>query len=213
MIKMTVSTATVDTFTQSNCVTVRHGRESREELVIVSKLYQKFLIAFAIILFVMTASSGVSAKSWRGITPLRSTAEDVRKLFPACEEKPTGCSLTFDDQEVVIIYSGGGTGPGECRGVPKGTVLAVIVRFRDSKKLQEFKLNRERVTTFDSSEPPRRIYKAYYYAREGFIINTYKGNAFQLAYIAAQRDIPLCPEYYDEPKDFVVIGTGHERLN
>lgn len=173
------------------------------------------MIAFAVILFLAIASSDTFAKSWRGITPLHSTAEDVRKLFPTCEEKPTGCSLAFEDQEVVIIYSGADylKGPSECKGIPKGTVLGIIVRFRGLKKLEEFKLKRERVTTFDSSEPPRRIYKAYYYAREGFIINTYKGKAFQLAYIAAEKDIPLCPEYYDEPKDFVVIGLGHDKLN
>lgn len=181
---------------------------------IVTKLYQKSLIALAVMLFVAIASSDTFAKSWRGITPLHSTAEDVRKLFPACEEKPTGCSLTLEDQEVVLIYSGGNLGgPSECKGIPKGTVLAIIVRFGGSKNLQEFKRKRERVTTFDSSEPPRRSYKAYYYAREGFIINTYRDKAFQLAYIAAEKDIPLCPDYYDEPKDFVVIGAGHDKLN
>jgi len=183
-------------------------------LVIAGKVYQQFIIAFAIVLLVMTASSDTFAKSWRGITPLHSTAQDVRKLFPACEEKETGCSLAFEDQEVVIIYSGPDIlgGPAECKGIPKGTVLAIIVRFHGLKKLEEFKLKRERFTTFDPSDPPKRIYKAYFYAREGLIINTYEGQAFQLAYIAAEKDIPLCPEYYDDPKGFVAIGAGHDRL-
>lgn len=178
------------------------------------KVYEKLGIAFAIVPFVATASSDAFAKSWKGITPLHSTAQDVRKLFPACDEKPTGCYMVVEDTEVTIIYSGGNYlgGRSECKGIPNGTVLAVIVRFRSGglRKLEEFKLKRERVTTFDSSDPPKRTYKAYYYAGEGFIINTYEGKAFQLAYIAAKKDMPLCPEYYDEPKDFVAIGAGHD---
>ena len=82
-----------------------------------------------------TASSDTFAKSWRGITPLHSTAEDVRRLFPTCEEKETGCYIALGDQDVVIIYSGGvNIGPPECKDVPKGTVLAIVVRFRGFKK-------------------------------------------------------------------------------
>ena len=95
----------------------------------------KRLSSHAVVLWVTTASSDTFAKSWRGITPLHSTAEDVRRLFPTCEEKETGCYIALGDQDVVIIYSGGvNIGPPECKDVPKGTVLAIVVRFRGFKK-------------------------------------------------------------------------------
>ena len=49
-------------------------------------------------------------------------------------------------------------------------------------------------------------YKTYYYANEGFLINSYKGQVVGLVYVAAQKDIHLCPEYYADPKGFVEVG-------
>lgn len=174
-----------------------------------SKLYQRLILAFAPVLLVTSASSDALAKSWRDITPLHSNAEDVRRLLPGCEEKETGCYLPSEDHEVTVIYSGSKIHLGECKHVPKGTVLAVVVKLRSSKNVKHFKLKGERYNTFDPATPPKRGYKAYYYVREGLIINTYKGKAFQLVYIAAEKDIPLCPEYYNDPKGFVEVGFGH----
>ncbi len=175
-------------------------------MVLGSKPYQKFIIAFALVMLVLTASSNTFGRSWRDVRPLHSTAQDVRRLFPACEEKETGCYLALEDREVTVIFSGGKIGLSECKGVPKGTVLAVIVRFRSPRKLQEFTLKRERFTVFDPSNPPKRGYKTYYYARDGFMINTYRGKAIELVYLAAKKDIPLCPDYYKDPKGFVEVG-------
>lgn len=38
------------------------------------------------------------------------------------------------------------------------------------------------------------------------MINTYKGQMIGLVYIAAQKDIYLCPEYCEDPKAFVEVG-------
>ena len=123
---------------------------------------------------------------------MHSTAQDVRQLFPACEDTETRCQFTLEDQNVMVIFSGSNIGVLSCNRVPKGTVLARIVRFRGSKKLEDFKLKRARYITFDSSEPPKHGYKAYYYRREGFIINTYAGKVIALVYLATVEDIPLC---------------------
>jgi hypothetical protein len=81
------------------------------------------------------------------------------------------------------------------------------------RKLQDFKLPRERFTTFNPSARSQRGYKAYYYCRAGFIISTYEGKVIGLAYLAAEKDFSLCPEYYDDPKAFVAIGFGHRALH
>ena len=151
------------------------------------------------------SSAHTLAKPWRQITPLHSTAEDVRKLFPACEEKETGCYLTLEDQEVTVIYSGSKIGLAECKRLPKGTVLAVIIRFRTPRNVQDFKLKGKRFQIFDPSIPSKRGYKTYYFVQDGFMINTYKGKAIELIYLAAQNDKHLCPEYYQDPKGFVEV--------
>lgn len=166
----------------------------------------RFVFALAFVALVTTASSNAFAKSWWNITPLHSTAEDVRKLFPDCGDTKTRCQFRLEDQDVMVIFSGSTIGVLECNRVPKGMVLAVIVKFRSPRKLQDFKLQRARFTTFDPSEPPKHGYKAYHYRREGLIINTYEGKAIALVDLAVENDIPLCPEYYDDPKAFVAIG-------
>ena len=146
------------------------------------------------------------AKSWRQITPLRSTAADVMKLSVSCKETETRCQFTFGDQEVTVIFSGSKIGFLECARVPKGTVLAVIIKFSRPKRLQDFQLKHKKFKVFDPSHPPEMGYKTYYYENEGFLINSYKGQAIGLVFIAAQKDVHLCPEYYKDPKGFVEVS-------
>lgn len=154
----------------------------------------------------MAGTPNTLAKSWREIMPLRSTAKDVTKLSQGCKETETRCQFTIEDQEVMIIFSGSKIGDLECKQVPKGTVLAVIIKFSRPKRLREFQLKNRRFKIFDPSTPPNMGYKTYYYAKDGFMINTFKGQVIGLVYIAAQNDVHLCPEYYEDPKAFVAVG-------
>ena len=137
---------------------------------------------------------------------MRSTAQDAAKLSQACEGAETRCQFTLEDQEVMIIFSGSKTGALECQQVPKQTVLAVIIKFNRPRKLKDFQIKNKRSQVFDPSSPPKQGYKTYYYVQDGFMINTYKGQVVGLVYIASQKDIHLCPEYYQDPKAFVAVG-------
>ena len=74
------------------------------------------------------------------------------------------------------------------------------------RKLHEFQIKNKTFEVFDPSSPPKRGYKTYYSVKDGFMINTYKGQAVGLVFIAAQKDIHLCAEYYQDPKAFVEVG-------
>ena len=163
-------------------------------------------IIFSLLLLVTGETHDTLAKSWRQITPLHSSAKDVSKLSEMCKETETRCQFTFEDQEIMVIFSGSKIGFLECERVPKGTVLAVITKFNRPRRLRDFQLKNKKFKVFDPSDPPDMGYKAYYYANEGFLINTYKGQVIGLVYIAAQKDIHLCPEYYSDPKGFLEIG-------
>jgi hypothetical protein len=165
----------------------------------------KRAITFGLFLLLATGTPAL-AKPWRKITPLRSNARDVAKLWRECEKAETRCQFTFEDQEVMIVFSGSKIGALECERVPNRTVLAVIVKFSRPKKLQEFQSKNKTFEVFDPSSPPKRGYKTYYYVKDGFMINTYKGQVVGLVFIAAQKDIHLCPEYYQDPKAFVEVG-------
>ena len=163
-------------------------------------------IIFLLLLLLTAETRDTLAKSWREITPLRSTAEDVTKLWESCKETETRCQFKLEDQEVMIVFSGSKIGLLECERVPKRTVLAVIIKFSRPKRLADFQLKNKKFTVFDPSHPPNMGYQTYHYANEGFLINTYKGQAIGLIYVAAQKDIHLCPEYYKDPKGFVEVG-------
>ena len=79
-------------------------------------------------------------------------------------------------------------------------------KIQSSKDLRAFRIRDKPFKVFDPSSPPKRGYKTYYYVEDGFMINTYKGQMIGLVYIAAQKDIYLCPEYCEDPKAFVEVG-------
>ena len=166
----------------------------------------KRVITLGLLGLFISPTPHTSAKSWREITPLRSTAQDVAKLSHGCQETETRCQFTLEDEEVMVVFSGSKIGALECERVPKRTVLAVIVKFSRTKSLQDFKIKNKRFRVFDPSSPPKRGYKTYYYVEDGFMINTYKGKVIGLVYIAAQKDVYLCPEYYNDPMAFVEVG-------
>ena len=161
---------------------------------------------FGVVALVMVLTTNTFAKRWREITPLRSTAYDVAKLSQACEDQETRCQFTLEDENVMIVFSGSKIGALECERVPKRTVLAIIVKSNHPKDLQAFRIRDKTFKVFDPSSPPKRGYKTYYYVEDGFMINTYKGQVIGLVYIAAQKDLYLCPEYYEDPKAFVEVG-------
>lgn len=161
---------------------------------------------FLLLLLLTGETHHTVAKSWGQITPLRSSADDVTKMWESCKETETRCQFTLEDQEVTIVFSGSKIGFLECERVPKGTVLAVIIKFSRPRRLRDFQLKNKRFNVFDPSNPPDMGYKTYYYAKEGFLINTYKGQVIGLVYVAAQEDVHLCPEYYSDPKGFVEVS-------
>ena len=47
---------------------------------------------------------------------------------------------------------------------------------------------------------------------ESTVHQSYRGQMIGLVYIAEQKDIQLCPEYYADPKAFVEVGLFPEDL-
>jgi hypothetical protein len=85
-------------------------------------------------------------------------------------------------------------------------VLSVIAQFVRPKKLSEFNVQKQRLEVFDPSSPQGAGYKAFYSAKEGFIVNTYKGEVIQLVFLPTKREQQRCPDYYSDPKGFVAVG-------
>ena len=148
----------------------------------------------------------VFAKRWRSLTPARSTKLDAAALVKECETPKMGCNFEDDNSEVLIIFSGGNLVDGKCPNMAAGTLLAVLVRFKTPQPLKNFRLKNQKEILFDPSHPPNHGYKGYYYPKDGFIISSFEGRVVTVAYIAEQKDLHRCPEYYEDPKGFVEVG-------
>ena len=149
----------------------------------------------------------VLAKEWRGIVPLHSTRADVVRLFGVCDGPNAACKVRVGNEEALIIFSDGVVRDlNECvKNLPLDTVLLVEVVLTKPPKLSALRINKNHFRTFDPSTPPNIGYKGYIDEKEGLIIKTYKGKVLQLDYIAAGKDIALCPDYYENPESFIQV--------
>src|SRR5262249_25326792 len=149
----------------------------------------------------------VLAKEWRGITPLHSTQADIARLF-GCPDPGSGCKVRVDNEEAYFVFLNGSIVKdySECaKKLPANTVLLIEVVLINPPKLDELRINKRNFRTFDPSTPPNIGYKGYIDEREGLIIKTYKGRVLQLDYIAAGKDLPMCPDYYENPESFIQL--------
>lgn len=151
------------------------------------------------------------AKEWRGIVPLHSTQADVVRLF-GCDDPDTGCKVRVGNEEAYFVFSSGTVvrDANKCvKDLPPDTVLLVEVVLTKPPKLSALGINKNHFRTFDPSLPPNIGYKGYIDEKEGLIIKTYKGRVLQLDYIAAGKDVALCPDYYENPESFIQLLIEH----
>jgi hypothetical protein len=160
-------------------------------------------------LFIAIAfASDVFAKEWRGIVPLHSTQADVARLFGGCSDSDGGCKVHVGNEEAFFVFSNGKVVReyNECvKDLPPNTVLLIEIVLTDPPKLSALRINKRNFRTFDPSSPPNIGYKGYIDEKEGLIIKTYKGKVLQLDYIAAKKDLALCPDYYENPESFIQL--------
>ena len=154
----------------------------------------------------------VLCKEWRGIVPLHSTQADVVRLFGGCSDSDGGCKVYVGNEEAYFVFSNGKVVReyNECtKDLPPNTVLLIEVVLTNPPKLSTLRINKSNFRTFDPSSPPDIGYKGYIDEKEGLIIKTYKGKVLQFDYIAAKKDIALCPDYYEKPESFIQLLIDH----
>jgi hypothetical protein len=161
-------------------------------------------VSLLLSLFV-AAPSFVSAKAWRGLVPLHSTRADVVRLFNECSDARGGCSFIRGNEQVLLVFSGE-SGFKECpEKVPLETVLLVEVKLIKPIYFANLGFDKKAFKRFDPSYPKRIGYLGYIDEDQGLVVQTYHGNVLQFDYIAAKRDVKLCPSYYESPRSFIQI--------
>lgn len=129
------------------------------------------VLAFLLLSFLMMRSH---ANCWRGITPLKSTCEDVKKIL-----KVDTCTLpisqyTLPDFRVMVEFQNE-TCDSEPRAwrVPKGTVLAITLSPRNEMRPSEFGLD---LSKYKKREDGEIVGLEHYVSNEeGVTVDLYRG--------------------------------------
>lgn len=163
-----------------------------------------FKLFFVFVGFVMM-SPDVAAEEWRGIKPLSSTREDVVRVFGECAGERDWCEFTADNEDVMINFSG----PASCNNLPPDTVLSLERELRNATTFEALHIDKRRFKSFDPAIPRNRGYRGFIDEKTGLLLKTFRGEVFQINYIAAKKDWPVCPDFYRRPREFVAAIFEH----
>lgn len=147
------------------------------------------------------------AKEWRGIVPLHSTCEDVKRIL-GITKCDSGTYRLEDDKEVfsVFIYFGDQSCP-HGWNVPKGTVTGLSVYPRINPRLADLGLDLKKYKKV--IEGDARAIAIYTDEEEGFRVTTGNGEGAAFDYLPAAKDNYLrCPDYSAPPLS-AIEGISH----
>lgn len=126
------------------------------------------------LLFLMLVTMRSQSNCWRGITPLRSTCEDVKKIL-----KMDKCTLPISEYTVpdfrVMVEFQNETCDSEPRAwrVPKGTVTAITISPRNEMRPSEFGLD---LSKYKKREDGEIVGVEHYDSQEeGVTVDLYRG--------------------------------------
>jgi hypothetical protein len=145
------------------------------------------------------------AKEWRGIVPLKSTREDVKRILGRSRDaNRMRANYDLDEGHIYIAFSNDEDYNSDCvKKLPKDIVLLIVFRPKVDLTLSDLKPNLTKFRKFDPSIPQNLGFEAYVSEEEGLIVTTYKGKVSRINYLATKEDQKLCPEYYETPESFV----------
>jgi hypothetical protein len=131
-------------------------------------------LGFLALLFLMLVTMRSQSNCWRGITPLRSTCEEVKKIL-----KVDTCTLPISEYTVpdfrVMVEFQNETCDSEPRAwrVPKGTVTAITISPRNEMRPSEFGLD---LSKYKKREDGEIVGVEHYDSEEeGVTVDLYRG--------------------------------------
>jgi hypothetical protein len=169
-------------------------------------------MALALTFLVLIFSSSSQAKEWRGIVPMHSTCEDIKRILGI-----TKCQTSFydlKDERVFIKFlerTCDENPPGKWN-VPIGTVMEITVFPKVKPKLADIHLD---LSKFTRERDPEKIdFFIYWNAEEGFhFIVRPDGEADDFSYFGTPKDDYLrCPNYKAPAQSQSGVGSLAENL-
>jgi len=160
-------------------------------------------IVFCLLLFLIIPAL-TEAKSWNGITPLKSNREDVaRTLNLPLDARDKDLKYESPAETVRFTFSGREEYLNDCvKKLPLGTVLLIEITPKTALRLIDLGLEESKLREMDSSPDFLIDGQAYSDEREGAVFTLSNGYVRKIVYTASSQDRYLCPTYYEEPRLF-----------
>ena len=148
---------------------------------------------------VLLTINSASAKSWRGIEPLRSTRADVQRLLgtPVDDKSPYMWIYDFSEERAIIHFASGEPceeGLPDGLKVPKDTVVSINISPRVPKKMTEVLSPDKEYTRVQTVHTPGVAY--YVDSDEGIRFTVQDGFVTSISYGPSAKDKDYrCGEY------------------
>ena len=148
----------------------------------------------------------MSAKPWRGITPLHSTRSDVERILGRSNDtRQHWTTYQTDTKAISVLYANGlpcGRGSNSEWKLPKGTVISITVAPKTILLLSDLHIDESKYRKL--SDPHKLNTTEYFDQEEGESISVVNGEISSLTYFAASSDSYLrCP---NAPRSSNLVG-------
>lgn len=153
------------------------------------------------------------AATWRGITPLHSTREDVERILGKPIASLAGHStFTTDDGVVDVGYSQLASNEARCNpNVPDGTVLTIKLVPRSDQTPAQLNLSISKCDRFNGSRPAYKVVVGYFDSRQGIVFRTIDSFVDKIVFIPTVTDRRRCPDQFRDPR-LLVTSSVDPRL-
>ncbi len=154
---------------------------------------------------ILTITPFAFGKSWRGITPLRSTRADLTKAFgKSPDENHIRANYDVEGEHAYVVFSSKLDSYPECSSsLPFDTVVLIEVRPQKRLPLSAYSIDESKFRIVDPSSPPNIGYKGYIDDKDGVVYLTSDDIVEQIDYFASTDDKHLCPRYSETPEEFI----------
>ena len=165
---------------------------------------QKAIKIILILSIVAIFASSALAKSWRGITPLKSNRKDVARILNVSIDPSAGHYEYESPTEVVeFVFSGTEDYLEDCvKKLSPGTVLLIEISPRIKLQLKDIGLGIEKLKHLESSAEFIINREGYADEDQGLVVTLSEGYVRKIVYVASTKDRHLCEPFYSESRRF-----------
>jgi hypothetical protein len=155
--------------------------------------------------FLLLCATSLAAKSWHGITPLKSTRDDVARILKR-SIAPDALRFEYNSDVELVEFLFAQPDALSCmEALAPGTVLTIDITPKTQMYLSDLQLDEKKLLRLESSPEFIIDGDAYFDDVDGLVVTIQKTIVQRVVYISAKNDRHLCWTQYHEPRRFAKL--------